>query len=301
MRSLLSRPRRYSDESDGEREVRKIELMERKELVGVGEEEQEEERRRRKRERVARRRKQKKRRDESRREAAERRAAEEWERARQEALVKHASREMEWMEEEEEAKEVEKELFTHDANVRKLKLYGQSKGKEELRMKAIAKKKRDHSNNCVVHNEKAEGWRTRCAYVESRRKKYLENIVEQTRWMDTGAITKFYQRWDTHILHRRLHFLYFRTLSIIIVNKAEIVAGERRMMRVQELLLVNEKDTESKIKNMEDLWKQHTRTNLMRLYRSALGQKIFQKSRKKVRERKYGVVQAEVFGFLALR
>jgi hypothetical protein len=273
-----------SQESEGEREARKEEEKERRAMVGPSEEEQVEEKRWRKRERATRRRQMKRRRDEQRREAAERRAAEEWERARQEALVKHASREMEWMEEEEEAKEVEKELFTHDANVRKLKLYGQSKGKEELRMKAIAKKKRDHSNSCVEANDKAEAWRQRCAYVESKRKKYHDNIVEQTKFMDTGAITKFYQRWDTEILHRRLHLLYFRTLSIIIVNRAEIVAGERRMMRVQELLLVNEKDTEAKIKNMEDLWKTHTRINLMRLYRSALGQKIFQKSRKKVSE-----------------
>ena len=271
-----------SEESDGERERRKEEIIERKDLCKGDVAELEEERHWRKRERGLRRRHRRKRREATRREAAERRAAEEWERARQEALVKHASREMEWMEEEEEAKEVEKELFTHDSNVRKLKLYGQSKGKEELRMKAIAKKKRDHSNSCVEANNKAESWRARCAYVEGKRQKYLESIREQTKFMDTSAVTKFYQRWETRILHRKLHHLYFRTLAIIIANKAEIVAGERRMMRLQELLLVNNMDTASKIKNMEDLWKTHTRINLMRLYRSALGQKIFSKSRKRV-------------------
>ncbi len=275
-----------SGESDGERELRKTEIIARKDLAKT-EEEQLDERRWRKSERAARRRQKAKRRAEARREAAERRAAEEWERARQEALVKHASREMEWMEEEEEAKEVEKELFTHDANVRKLLLYGQSKGKEELRMKAIAKKKRDHSDKCVDANTKAETWRKRCSYVELRRRKYLESIRIQTFFMDTSAIAKFYQRWETEILHKRLHQLYFRTLAIIIANKAEIVAGERRMMRVQELLLVNHMDTEMKIKNMEDLWKTHTRINLMRLYRSALGQKIFTKSRKRVLKQVY--------------
>ena len=58
-------------------------------------------------------------------------------------------------------------------------------------------------------------------------------------------------------MHKRLHELYFRTLAIIIANKAEIIACERRMMRLMELLLVNEQDTQSKIKHMEARWKKH--------------------------------------------
>ena len=270
-----------SEEDEEAREERKREEKERA-LLMTTEEERKDDVRRRKQERLARRRKRAKRRAEQRREAAERRAAEEWERARQEAMVKHASREMEWMEEEEEAKEVEKELYTHENNCKKLKLYGQSKGKEELRMKAIAKKKRTHSTKCVAANVAAEKWRERCAYVEGKRRKNYEFMCEQTKFMDTSAISKFHQRWETDMLHDKLHELYFRTLAIIIANKAEIVAGERRMMRVQELLLTNQTDTDKKIKDMQELWAGHTRVELMRLYRSALGQKIFKKSRRKV-------------------
>ena len=275
----------YSEEDEEEREKRKEEDADWKASVKGGEmtaDELDEGRLRRKKERQARRRKKAKRRAEARQEAAERRAAEEWERSRQEALVKHASREMEWMEEEEEAKEVEKELFTHEANVRKLKLYGQSKGKEELRMRAIAKKKRDHSDNCVEANMKAIEWRERCQMVVEKRLKIKERLQKECSFMDTKAVTRFHQRWKTVNLHARLHQLYFRTLAIIIANKAEIVAGERRMMRLMELLLVNEGETASKIKQMEARWKKHQRNELLRLHRSALGQKIFKKSRTKV-------------------
>ncbi|GMH74188.1 hypothetical protein TL16_g06397 [Triparma laevis f. inornata] len=270
-----------SQEAEEDKVARAKEEEVRKSLLTT-DEEVAEDRGRRKKERLKRRRGKAKRRAEARREAAERRAAEEWERALQEAMVKHASREMEWMEEEEEAKEVEKELFTHQTNCNKLKLYGQSKGKEELRMKAVARKKREHSDQCVEANDKAETWRKRCKYVETKRHKNYEHMVEQTLFMDTDAITKFHQRWETNKLHHKLHNLYFRTLAIIIANKAEIVAGERRMMRVQELLLSNQVDTDTKVKNMEDLWRNHNRESLMRLYRSGLGQKIFQKSRKKM-------------------
>ena len=269
-----------SQEGEDEREARHKEEEERKALLTT-DEEVAEDRLRRKKDRLKRRRNKAKRRAEQRREAAERRAAEEWERALLEAQVKHASREMEWMEEEEEAKEVEKELFTHQTNCNKLKLYGQSKGKEELRMKAVARKKREHSDKCVKANMKAEEWRARCAYVEMKRHKNYEFMIEQTMFMDTDAITKFHQRWETDKLHTKLHTLYFRTLAVIIANKAEIVAGERRMMRVQELLLTNQSDTDHKVKMMADLWKTHTRTELLRLYRSGLGKKIFQKSRKR--------------------
>mmetsp|Transcript_12691 Transcript_12691/g.23172 ORF Transcript_12691/g.23172 Transcript_12691/m.23172 type:complete len:801 (+) Transcript_12691:175-2577(+) len=276
-----------SEESDDSQEAEedkqaRLKEDEQRKLLLTTEEEISDDRIRRKKERAKRRRAKKKRIAEARREAAERKDAEEWERALQEAMVKHASREMEWMEEEEEAKEVEKELFTHQTNCNKLKLYGQSKGKEELRMKAVAKKKRQHSDQCVEANDKAEAWRKRCQYVETKRHKNYEFMCEQTTFMDTDAITKFHQRWNTNMLHKKLHNLYFRTLAIIIANKAEIVAGERRMMRVQELLLNNEVDTKTKVKNMEDLWRNHNRESLMRLYRSGLGEKIFQKSRKKM-------------------
>ena len=144
----------------------------------------------RRKERLARRRAKAKRRAEQRREAAERRAAEEWERSRQEALVKHASREMEWMEEEEEAKEVEKELFTHQANVKKLQLYGQSKGKEELRMRAVAKKERDHSNMCVEANEKAITWKARCLLVVEKRLKVKERLEKEVSRVASEASHK---------------------------------------------------------------------------------------------------------------
>ena len=57
---------------------------------------------------------------------------------RKDALIAHAKAELEWMELEEEARVIEKQAFRARANLRKVALYGQGKGMDELQGGAIS-------------------------------------------------------------------------------------------------------------------------------------------------------------------
>ena len=79
------------------------------------------------------------RREKAQRELRKRRAQHEAEQAavleafRKDALIAHAKAELEWMELEEEARVIEKQAFRARANLRKVALYCQGKGMDELR------------------------------------------------------------------------------------------------------------------------------------------------------------------------
>jgi hypothetical protein len=47
------------------------------------------------------------------------------------------------------------------------------------------------------------------------------------------VIQGFHQRWVTDDLYKRLFWDYFRTLSVIIVQRCEAIALERRLMKLQ--------------------------------------------------------------------
>ena len=59
---------------------------------------------------------------------------------RKDALIAHAKAELEWMELEEEARVIEKQAFRARANLRKVALYCQGKGMDELRARYVSRR-----------------------------------------------------------------------------------------------------------------------------------------------------------------
>jgi hypothetical protein len=86
------------------------------------------------------------RREKAQRELRKRRAQHEAEQAavleafRKDALIAHAKAELEWMELEEEARVIEKQAFRARANLRKVALYCQGKGMDELRARYVSRR-----------------------------------------------------------------------------------------------------------------------------------------------------------------
>ena len=68
-------------------------------------------------------------------------------------------------------------------------------------------------------------------------------VDRDTLCMDTRSIAGVYQRFFTPLLHQQLHTHYFRTLAMIIINRSEIVATERRQMLLFEMTRRNEAAT----------------------------------------------------------
>jgi len=211
------------------------------------------------------------------REAAERAAANELERAKMATLIEHAKVELEWMEVEEEAKLVERELRVNSENVRKVTLYCQMKGQEEMRAKALSRKLRGTADKDLKAVEDALEFFEKCSAELDRCKRVKFRVDIDTEFTDTSAICGFLQRYESPVLFQKLRHLYFWTLAGIVANRAELIATERRLMRINEELVSNEEETKTKTKDLAQLWKEQKRSDLMRMRRSELGTKMFTK------------------------
>ena len=211
------------------------------------------------------------------REAAERAAANELERAKMTTLIEHAKVQLEWMEVEEEAKLVERELRVNSENVRKVTLYCQMKGQEEMRAKALSRKLRGTADKDLKAVEDSMEFFEKCSAELDRCKRVKYRVDIDTEFTDTSAICGFLQRYKSPVLFQKLRHLYFWTLAGIVANRAELIATERRLMRINEELVDNEVETNTKTKDLAQLWKEQKRSDLMRMRRSELGTKMFSK------------------------
>ena len=80
--------------------------------------------------------------------------------------------------------------------------------------------------------------------------------------MDTRSIAGVYQRFFTPLLHQQLHTHYFRTLTMIIINRSEIVATERRQMLLFEMTRRNEAATAVRERDLQKTWRKRIRQDL---------------------------------------
>lgn len=198
------------------------------------------------------------------------------------AMIEHARAELEWMELEEEARTVEKQVKTASANLRKVALYCQGKGMEELTARSKAIYFRRECARRTVERDDATQWLETCSEEEKVKRKVKVRVDRDTRCMDTRAVAGVYQRFVTPLLHQELHTHYFRTLAKIITNRAELIATERRQMLLFEMSRRNEAATKVRERDLQKTWRKRTRQELMRLFRSELGKKMFGRSQRQV-------------------
>ena len=128
----------------------------------------------------------------------------------------------------------------------------------------------------------AHKWLEMCTEEEKKKRKIKVRVDRDTLCMDTRSIAGVYQRFFTPLLHQQLHEHYFRTLSMIIINRAELVATERRQMLLFELTRRNEAATLVRERDLQKTWRKRIRQDYMRLFRSELGKKIFGRSQRKI-------------------
>ena len=232
------------------------------------------------------------------REAAEKAASDELEAARMEAMIAHSKVELEWMELEEEARLVEKELRVAKENLRKVTLYCQRKGQEELRAKAGARGLRRSRTVRTSARDEASEWLELCDVSMAKSRKMSLRVNRDTKVMDTRSIAGVYQRFETNQLHRELHAHYFRTLAKIISNRAELIGTERRQMLIHEITRHNTAATVKRYRELESLQRKQRRADLMRLRRSELGKRIFRKCQRRLH---FGLMRRDIAFIKRLR
>lgn len=217
------------------------------------------------------------------REAAEKAANDELEAAVLEARIAHAKAELEWMELEEEARLVEKQRRVARENLRKLALYCQRKGQEELKARAIATKLRSSCARRATSHDQAVAWLAECEAREAQCRRVQARTHRDTKFMDTKALAGgVYQRFETTELYAHLHTAYFQRLVYVVANRAEIVATERRQLHVHEMLRKNSMAAAQRQAALTAVWRKRQRDDYLRLRRSELGKKIFGNSQRAV-------------------
>lgn len=99
----------------------------------------------------------------------------------------------------------------------------------------------------------ARSWSAVCRDKLKQRTKMKRQIEQQCLWVDTISLSGFHQRYRTENLRSRIYDLYFQSLCEHIVIRAEIIATERQMMRIQEGLTMSSAETLQKV-NVERLF-----------------------------------------------
>jgi len=96
------------------------------------------------------------------------------------------------------------------------------------------------------------------------------------------SVNGFYQRFATQLLRERLYLTYFRQIVESMVTRAEIIATERKIMKLQEELTINKVKLIDRIQAKQYLLNDIRRDEFLRMRRSLLNQKFFPRNRRAV-------------------
>lgn len=188
---------------------------------------------------------------------------------------------------EEECKESESTLLGLRENIRKLGVYCQQKGMEELRANSNVRDLEELARRRDKEYKSASDWVAVCLHRSKQRAKVKRRVEADCKWIDTNAINGFHQRFKTELLRKRLYRDFFIQVMTLITNRAEIIATERRLMKIQEKLSVNRHTLTHKIKMMKEVWLEYRRETYMRTRRSELNKKFFPHTRKQILQQRF--------------
>jgi hypothetical protein len=137
-------------------------------------------------------------------------------------------------------------LLVH--NLQKLELLLQERGLVSLKSQERWVKAKHITAVRQEELEAARSWSEVCRNKLKQRKTIKREIEQECLWVDTTALCGFHQRYRTENLRRRIYDLYFQSLCEHIVIRAEIVATERQLMRIQEGLMTNQAEMLLKVR-----------------------------------------------------
>jgi len=189
---------------------------------------------------------------------------------------------------EDDVKTAEFELSELRENIRRITIFCREKGEEELKAKTKVRKQQELARRRDRDLEDARKWENLCLKRAKNREKLKRKVTVSCRFVDTSSITGFHQRFRTELLRARLFEDYFREIAMGIINRAETVATERRIMALQNHLSSNKALLMSKMGGMKKQWHEIMRSDMMRIRRSELNKKFFPRHRKEVLQAKFG-------------
>ena len=218
---------------------------------------------------------------------AEDKSLKEWNERYNSLRLRDLQFELEVINSEEECKESESSLLSLRENIRKLGVFCQQKGIEELRANSSLRDLEELARRRDKEHKSASDWVAVCLHRSKQRAKVKRRVEADCKWIDTKAINGFHQRFKTELLRKRLYRDFFMQVMALISNRAEIIATERRLMKIQEKLSVNRHVLVYKISKMKEVWLDYKRETYMRTRRSELNKKFFPHTRRQVLEQRF--------------
>ena len=194
--------------------------------------------------------------------------------------------ELTFMNSQEEYDEANQQLSELIENIRRLTVYCQQKGEEELRVKSVLRKQEELARKRDREYDEAHNWLEDCSR-RYRARSGLKRLMEtHCLWVDADSINGFPQRFRTEELRKYLFEFYFEKIAFSIINRAEIIATERKLMQVQEFLSFNLHHLKQKSSALKDVWREYRREEFLRLKRSSLNldTRLFPLHRRKLLE-----------------
>lgn len=226
--------------------------------------------------------------DEKRLKRLEERSYREWEDRFTVVEQKELEAELAMMEADEEKREAESKLVDVNENVMKILIYCREKGEEELHSKTELKKRQEIARTRDQELADAEAWLELCMRRARNRDKLKRRVSSDCKWVDTESINGFHQRFATERLRARLYLTYFKQIISSVVNRAEIIATERKLLLLQEKLSYNKHCLVERSTAMKSVMHEMRRDDYMRMRRSFLNEKLFGLSRKRVLQERFG-------------
>ena len=227
-------------------------------------------------------------RDRKKMEVLQKKSKKEWKKLFQVAELNSWKNEFDYMNLEEEAKEIEYNIKEIEENLRKLTIFCRTKGEEELRARSLLKQKEELARKRTKELEEASEWLNLCLKRSKTRDKMKRRVTNDCLFVDTDSITGFHQRFRTVDLRDRLYWMYFDKVVLAIINRAEIIASERKTMKIQKNLSSNKANLIERTIALKFAWKDIQRDELMRMRRSELNVKFFPRERKKTLSGRFG-------------
>jgi hypothetical protein len=175
---------------------------------------------------------------------------------------------------EEQLRNEEKERELKE-NLKRLTVLCRQKGEEELHARTMLRKKQELARRRDKELNTAKEWEELCANRSKTRDKLKKRITNDCKYVDTDSITGSYQRFETVRLRKKLYEMYFRRITDFIVNRAEVVATERKCFTIQAQLSLNRARLWDRTSNMKRVWRELQREELLRMKRSYLNDRGF--------------------------
>jgi hypothetical protein len=186
------------------------------------------------------------------------------------------------MESSEELKDIENKLKDLEENINKVTIFCREKGEEELKVRSDLKKLTSIANQREEEYKDAQDWLQLCMRRAKNRDKLKRKVVNQCKWIDTDSINGFHQRFATELLRDRIYQTYFRNIVQSIMNRAEIIATERKIYMIQYDLSVNKVKLSNRAVGMNHVLREIRCEEFLRMKRSALNERFFPKNRKNI-------------------